>query len=83
MLVRFLLFASSTMKSKMDSIPTASVCNELLLPPHKVDKCTPPAVDRTQPRLSWCICFTDPTDTAIEYLSLLCALSTPLIVVTI
>ena len=86
MLVRFLCFAISAMKSEIDSIPTASARNELPLlshPPYDFDKCTPPAVDSTKPKLISCLCFTDPSETAIKYQSLLCVLSKSSIVVAI
>ena len=64
MLVHLLYFISNAMKSEMDSIPTASACNKLPLPSHPsydVAKYTPPTVDRTQPKLIWCMCFIDPS----------------------
>ena len=72
-LVHLLYFASSATKIEIDSIPTASSRNKLPLPshpPYEVAKCTPPAVDRTHPKLIWCMCFTDPSETAIKYPSL-------------
>ena len=86
MLVHFLCFAISAMKSKINSIFPASACNELPLPshpPYVFAKYIPSAVDSTQPQLIWCICFTDPSKTAIKYPSLSCAFSTSLIVVAI
>ena len=69
MLVQLLYLASSAMKSEMDSIPTTSARNELLLPlhsPYDAAKCTPPPVDRTHLKLIWYMCFTEPSETAIN-----------------
>ena len=74
------------MQIKMNTIPTASPCNKLPLPshlPYEVAKYTPPVVDRTYPKLIWCMCFTDPSETAIKYVSLSLALSTSSMVVSI
>ena len=70
----------------MDSIPTASACIELPLPshpPYDVAKCTPYAVDRTQPELILCMCFTEPSETAIKYTSVSWALSTSTTEITV
>ena len=86
MLVHLLCFVNSAIKSEMDSIPTASACNKLPLPSHPlydVDNYIPLAEDRTQPKLIWCMCFTDPSKTANKYQSLSCALSTSSIDVAI
>ena len=79
MLVCFLCFTISAMKIKIDSVPTASALNELLLPSHSPNdssRCNPFAVNSTQPKPIQYMCFTDPSDTATKYPSLLCALST-------
>ena len=86
MLVRFLCFAISAIKIKIDIIPTVSTYNEQPLPSHPTNdsaKYNPPAVDSTQPKLIWCMCFTDPSETTIKYPSLSCCFSTSSIVVAI
>ena len=86
MSVRFLCFANSAKKIEIDNISTISSQSELPLPlhsPYDFSKCTPPAVDSTYPKIIWCICFTDLSNTTIKYPSLLCAVSTSLIVVVI
>ena len=74
------------METEIDSIPTASDRNELSLssnPPYNFSRWNPPVMDSSHPKLIWCMCFTDLSDTAIEYPSLSCALSTSSIVVAI
>ena len=56
--------------------PAARFCLSIL-------KYNPPPIDSTQQKFIWCMCFTDPSDTAIKYSSLSCALSTSSVVVAI
>ena len=83
--VWFLCFAINTTKIEMDNIPTASAHSEFPLPSqplHDFAKCCPSADSSTQSKIIWCICFIDPSDTATRYPSLLRAVRTSLIVVS-
>ena len=86
MSVQFLCFALSATKCEINSIPTASSYNQLPLPSHPshdFEKYNPHAVDSTKPKVIWCICFTDLSETAIKYPSSPCALSESLIIYAI
>ena len=50
---------------------------------YEVTRCTPSTVDRTYPKHIWCICLTDPSETAIKYPSSSWVLSTSSIVASI